>query len=243
MFAGAAEQPPVRVVQERVDLGAHAVAEGFARAYLTWDARHPERHEAAVARFVSAELDAGAGVRLPARGAQRVDWTVVAGDASGQGVRHITVQAGTTRGVVALVVSVARDRRGFHVVPAYPALVGPAPLDSRLRHPAEDAVDVPALEAVARRVMRNFLVGERADLLADLDAQAVVVLPSQRLSLRSVRSVTWARRSSRVAVVVEAGARGGAVLTLRYELEVVRRAGRWLVRSIQSNSISEEVSK
>jgi hypothetical protein len=89
---------------------------------------------------------------------------------------------------------------------------------------------------VAERALSNYLAGDRADLLADLDAGAVVSLPERRLTLREVREVTWAAPSRRLALTVDARspAPDGLDLTLRYELEVARRAGRWLVRSVHS---------
>ena len=51
------------------------------RAYLTWDARNPERHARQVAPYVSRTLDPGAGLQVPERGSQQVLWTAAVQDA------------------------------------------------------------------------------------------------------------------------------------------------------------------
>jgi type II secretory pathway component PulM len=54
------------------DRAVEAFAQGFARAFLTWDAADPERHERAVQRYVSADLDPGAGLAVPQGGRSEV---------------------------------------------------------------------------------------------------------------------------------------------------------------------------
>jgi len=66
------------------------------------------------------------------------------------------------------------------------------------------------------------------------------VLPRRPLRVRSIREVTWAEAGRRVAVVVDTRADDGTEMTLRYELGLVRRHGRWLIRFIQTNPLSRE---
>ena len=114
----------------------------------------------------------------------------------------------------------------------YPALVGPPPVGLDREPIDEDDVADTQLRAVCERAVRNYLAGERGDLVADLDGSAVVSLPDQRLEVRAVEGMTRIGPRS-VAVEVQA-AGSGALWTLRYELEVVRRE-RWYVRAISTD--------
>jgi hypothetical protein len=68
--------------------------------------------------------------------------------------------------------------------------------------PAEEReVGDGALRAVTERALTDHLAGQRTNLLADLDPAAVVSLPTTRLVVRSVRSITKAA-GDRVAVEV-----------------------------------------
>ena len=106
--------------------------------------------------------------------------------------------------------------------------------------PTEQDVDDPELRAVSERAVRNYLAGQRRNLAADLADGAIVALPSKRLTVESVESITWAA-GRRVAVQVRASDAGSATWTLRYELAVVRRE-RWYVRSLHVNPRSKGVS-
>src|SRR5437870_5354461 len=57
------------------DLTAEGFAEAFVRAYLTWDAARPERHERQVRQFTADALEPGAGLSPPEHKEQRVVWT------------------------------------------------------------------------------------------------------------------------------------------------------------------------
>ena len=236
--AGAVE----RVVVDRSagDARFQAFAEAFARAYLEWDAEHPEEQQRAVSRFASTALEPGAGFVPPDSGRQHVTWSRAIGAQRRGGERLVTVVADTSNGPVDLAVPVAQDRRGMLYVSRYPSLLGPSPADTTAEPSPEPPVDDGELRAVARRTVVNFLSGQRANLLADLDRGALVVVPSRRLAVRGVRDVTWAVAHRRVAVVVEARAQDGSEMTLRYELDVVRRAGRWLVRTVSVNPVPKE---
>jgi hypothetical protein len=224
----------LRQAEHGRDLAAESFAEAFTRAYLSWNAADPERHEKNVSAFTSDALEPGAGLSVPAKGAQQVTWTATVRDEAGSRRRRlITVAAETSSGPhYYLSVSVQRDRRGLMAISHYPALVGAPPVDTKA-----DAVDEPEVEdgqlrAVARRAVTNYLRREGENLRADLDSDAVVALPPSRLRVTSISAINWVR-PRRVAIELRAEGRG-ASWTLRYELDVVKR-GRWYVRSIQIN--------
>src|SRR5204863_8353328 len=135
-------------------------------------------------------LDSDGGLQPPAGRNQPVAWTAtIAEDRAG---RHTNVIVAAEAGgeLVYLAVPVERDSRGFLSVPAYPALVGPPAVDTRAEPREEDDVEDPRLQAVAERAVRNFLAGQRQNLLADLTPDAVVSLPGERFRVPSVESVT-----------------------------------------------------
>lgn len=221
------------------DFTAGAVAEEFARAYLTFDGGADE-HARSVARFTSASLPESAGLR-PADGIrQRVLWSSVAGINTDRRGSRVRVLAETTSGPVQLAVHVARDAHGFRTVDELPAWLAAPPIAHRAQSDEEDPVTDGALVAVARRAIANFVSGARANLLADLMPRAVVVVPSRRLRVRRVESVTWVRPRRRVAVTVDATDAAGTRMTLRYEIEVRRVTGRWLVRAIEDTPNGSE---
>jgi hypothetical protein len=232
-IAGPAE--PSRVHQSVADqtIGAESFAEAFVRAYLSWDSTDPERHERQVAAFISDALEPGAGLSVPAHGAQHVLWTAaIADEAISPTRRLVTVAAETTRLPYYVSVSVQRDRRGFMAITGYPALVGAPPVNSKAALGDEPEVEDAPLQAVVRRALANYLSREGDNLRADLDGRAVVALPTGSLKVRSIDALTWARPG---CVAAEVRAEGdGAGWTLRYELGVVKRE-RWYVRSIETN--------
>jgi hypothetical protein len=231
---------PIRS-EPAMDVRAQAVAEAFARAYLSWDSDTPELHERAVGRFVGTATDPSAGLVVPSTGSQRVTWTGVVSDvAAGDRQRTITIAAETTRGPLHLAVPVRRDARGLLYVPAPPAVVGPPALATKGADSPEAEVDDRQLRTVAARVVRNYLAGESDDLAADLHPRAVVSLPDLRLKVRSTDAITWASEPRRVAITVTADAPRGLRLALRYELSVLRLGGRWVVRTIHINPIALE---
>ena len=235
------EQRPVAVrVADAMNLPAGAFAEAFARVYLTWDPSDPERRERLLAGFLSRDLDPDAGMTPSGSRERRVDWTAVASERR-RGSRTIVVVVVEVNGeVIHLAVPVERDERGFLAVAAYPALVGAPATNPDISAPAERDVDDPELRAVAERAVRNYLAGQRRNLAADLADGAIVALPSERLTVESVESITWAA-GRRVAVQVRASDAGASSWTLRYELAVLRRE-RWYVRSLHINPRSKGVS-
>jgi hypothetical protein len=219
------------------DITTQGFAQAFARAYLSWDARDPEQHQRQVAPFLSRSLDGDGGLQVPPRGRQQVLWsTAIQDQPDARRDRVITVAVQTTRPLLYLAVPVHRTERGFLVVRQYPSLVGPPVSDPAVAPPEEPDVTDDGLRAVAQRAITNYLAGERTNLLADLDAGAVVSLPTVTLDVRSVRSITQAARD-RVAVEVSASDATGTQWTLRYELAVVHR-DRWYVRTIQTTPVA-----
>jgi len=228
-----------RVVATR-DLEAEAFAQSFARVYLAWDGSDTPVRERRLSSMFSSALDGQAGVQIPARARQRVRWTTVAGSAPASGGRRVVLAVGTDVGVWQLSVLVARDRAGRLGVPTYPAIVGTPPSSARVDPPTLTPVTSAGLLSVARRVVTNYLQGERENLVADLAPGASVVLPDERLQVRSIGEIGWTPAPRAVRVEVVARRRDGVGLTLAYDLDVVRRAGRWLVRDLLSNPIPKE---
>jgi hypothetical protein len=219
------------------DITAQGFAQAFARAYLSWDARDPGQHQRQVAPFLSGSLDGDGGLQVPARGRQQVLWsTAIQDQPDARRDRVIIVAAQTTRQLLYLAVPVHRTDRGFLVVRQYPSLVGPPVSDPTVAPAEEPDVTDDGLRAVAQRAITNYLAGERTNLLADLDAGAVVSLPTATLDVRSVRSITQAA-PSRIAVELSAADAAGTQWTLRYELAVVHR-DRWYVRTIQTAPVA-----
>ncbi len=234
---------PTRVPQPappRPVTSAAAFAEGFARAYFTYDRDAPDRRDRALAAYMPAsQITAD---ELPRRD-ERVVWSAVAATEPSGGRRLIvTVAVETTSAIRYLAVTVDRDGRGRLFIPSPPALVGPLPVAMEAAPPVEEEVDDAALRAVAARVVKNFLARERDDLVADLDPRAVVSLPHETMRLASVDGLTWTS-GRKVAVAVTASTADGLRLSLRYELGAVRRGGRWLVRTVHVNPAAREAAQ
>lgn len=220
----AGQSPPV-------DIGALAFGEAFARAYLSWNPDAPQLQQAAVARFTSDDLDTGAGVDQ--RESQTVRWASAAGVQRLGRRELVTVEVETDRGGYQLVVPVERDERDRLAVVGYPALVGTVATALSRELPDLAEVADTDLREVIERALRNYIAGQRRNLLADLDPSAVVSLPARPLEVRSVDDISWARRPRRVAVKASV-ADGHTVLTLTYEMAVVR-SDRWYVRAIATD--------
>lgn len=222
----------------RVDFGAAGFAETFARVYLSWDSDRPEHRDRLLASLTAETVDAGAGLQPP----EGVNQTVTSASAVHQERRSattiVTVAAEAGRETVYLAVPVTRDAKGLLYVPAPPAIVGPPVAPRAKRAPEQELVEHPDLVEVATRAVRNYLGRERTNLIADLADDAVVALPDAPLEVENVDGLTWIRRPNRVAVLVDARAAEGTRMSLRYELEVLRVGGRWLVRSIGTNPSS-----
>ncbi len=232
IVAGPPAPPAAPAPAPVADSGAEAFAEGFVRAYLSWDPEDPDAREDELAAYSASELDAGAGVE-PSDEAQTVEWTAtVASRATSPGRQVVTVAARAAGKEWHLAVPVSRDRKGYLVVGAYPALVGAPPVARGEAPVEEDDVENTQLARVAERAVRNYLAGAAENLAADLDPEAVVSLPASAARVATVDAVTRAP-GGRIAVALTAVV-DGARFELRYELEVVKRE-RWYVRSIAAD--------
>lgn len=221
------------------DLAAEGFAALFARAYLTWEAQHPEAREHALAPFVGPGMDADAGLQPPPSGEQRVQWAQVVQQRSPQAGEIVyTVAADTdTAGLLYLTVSVIAKPGGALALAGYPAFVG-----SPASGPAQTSagghlreVSEPALTTVVERALRNYLAGSSSELAADLAPEARVSLPGIELALQSLQSLQWAPGAGAVVALVQAHDQRGASYTLAYELDVLRAQGRWEVSAIQTD--------
>lgn len=193
-----------------------------------------------MARFVGENRALDVALSSQTENAQRVDRTTAVADVGSRRRRTVTIAADTSRGRVHLAVPVARDENGLLFITGAPAIVGPPPASKHPRSRSETEVEDRQLRALAARVVRNFLSGERDDLAADLHSDAVVSLPEMPLRVSSTDAVTWASAPRRVAVQVTAAARRGPRMALRYELSVLRVGGRWVVRTIHTNPVALE---
>ncbi len=221
----------------REDLAAEGFATLFARAYLTWEAQHPEARERALAPFVGSGVDTGAGLQPPPGGEQRVEWTQVVQQRQPlPGEEVYTVAAATdASGLLYVTVSVVRTPSGALALAGYPALVGPPAsgpaqpqLGGRLREVSE-----PALATVVERALRNYLADSPSELAADLAPGTRVSPPGIALALQSLQSLQWAPGAGAVIAVAQAQDQRGAQYTLAYELDVLRAQGRWEISAVQ----------
>jgi hypothetical protein len=219
------------------DLAAEGFATLFARAYLTWEAGHPEAREHALAPFVGSGIDAGAGLQPPASGEQRVQWAQVVQEREPQTGDHVYTVAAQTdaAGLLYLTVSVLRKPGGALALAGYPAFVGPP-----ASGPAQTAsngrlheVSESALSTVVERALRNYLAGSPSELAADLAPGAHLSLPGIELALQSLQSLQWAPGAGAVLALVQAQDQRGTQYTLAYELDVLRAQGRWEIDAIQ----------
>lgn len=224
-----ASVPPIRA-NATADTRMESVAEGFARAYLSWDERRPEARIAAIRMFAPAIArdDVDRYVRGP-RGTQIVLWSAVAADDGEGSARRITVVAQTSSGFTALVVEVRRTATGRIVVADRPAIVGTPPVASAAPDSNQEPLDDDGLQATVTRALTNFLASDRGALAADLLPGSTVVLPAGGLELRAVNDIAWSVPRREVKASVTAALHGGGQLDLTYSVGVVRQAGRWFV--------------
>lgn len=213
-------------------------AQGFARAYLTYEAERPQVRERALAPYTSEAIDAGAGLVPAARRSQAVAWTRVAQNQEAlAGGRIVVVATGIAGETVPLYLAVPVDRieGGAITLSGYPSRVG-APATAQIGPAHRDEVSDEEVLTVAERVVRNYLAGERQNLAADLAPGASVSIPAQQLEVDSVEEIVWAAGidSSAVLATVIAADESGTSWTLTYELGVERLRGRVLVSFIET---------
>jgi len=220
-----------------VDQALEDYAIQFARAYLTYDPVHPEERDRALASLAPAELQGGGGF-APTH-TQTIQWATVAQNQEAlTGGRIVVVAAklSTQPTPVYLAVPIERGGSGVMRVSAYPSLVGPPAVDVSATLPQREEVSDPRVVEVARRVVDNYLAGSARNLAADLAPEASVSLPTLRLQLRTVDSVTWADgpSSGAVLITVDATDTRGGTYTLSYELGVDERDGRVVVTYVET---------
>jgi hypothetical protein len=219
------------------DPGAEGYAALFARRYLTWNAAEPGASERALEPFIGSAMEPDVGLRLPARGEQRVEWAEVVQTREPLAGEHVyTVAAQTdTAGLLYVTVGVVRTVNGSLALAGYPAFVGapasgPASSPGRLREVAD-----PALVTIVERALRNYLGASAGELAADLTSGARVSLPTLALDLQSVQRLDWCPDGRSVLAVVQAQDGRGVQYLLAYELDVVRLQGRWEVSAVQTD--------
>ena len=235
-LAGPPKAPPVPrqadpLVGAQVD--ATGFAQGFARAYLSYDSATPELHQQALAPYIAGLDDADAGFAVPDHGRRSVVWTgAVSALRSGPNTTLVTVAAAYDRSARLdyLAVPVTRLGSGPLAVASLPALVGPPPLAARYQAPQGDDVADAQLGAVVKRALSNYLAGARQNLAADLDRGVKLTLPPRPLALEDVSSLTWLRAGVVAATVAVRDAQHLS-FSLRYGLAVVKR-DRWFVRAL-----------
>src|SRR4051794_31820851 len=154
------------------DLAAEAMAEAFARQYLSDPRQTPMRARLLQRIAPNVELDAPV-----VADAGRAPWTaVVADEPSRTGGRRIVVLAQVAGQMLSLVVPV-RPAPGRVAISGPPAIIGAPATMTSSGLTASDPIDDPGLEATVTRAIKNFLAGRRDNLAADLDRGALVVLP------------------------------------------------------------------
>lgn len=218
------------------DRAAEAYAALFARRYLTWSAAEPQASARALEAFGGPGMEADAGLLLPDSGSQHVEWVeVVQSRVPLRGESVYTVAAQTDPGGLQyLTVAVRREADGALSLAGYPAFVGP-PATAAASPPARAAlVGEPALEAVVRRALGNYLSGSAGELASDLAPGAQVSLPAAPLQALNVERPAWAPGGGAVQVIVQALDGQGVRCTLQYEIDVSREQGRWEVSAIQT---------
>lgn len=236
--AAPVRQTTTRVAGASSSVAATGLAERFAREYMTFipggDAQRRDR----LTKLGLA--DSGAPDDRTGSAASHVEATSIAA-ATRQG-RRVTVTVAVLDGAAwtYLAVPIARTVAGSLFVAGPPAVVGAPHVAVGQLGAVEQEVQDPELSQVARRVVRHYLAADGTDLAADLAPGAAVSLPQTQLRLASVAAVTWVTAGRRVALVAEVRDSAGLRLTLRYELSVVRRSARWLVRTVDVDPTQQE---
>ena len=220
-----------------VDLTAQGFATEFARRYLSWNASEPLADSRSLEPFAGTQMEAAAGLVLPARGSEQVQWAeVVQAREPSAGVHVYTIAAATGgEQLTYLTVPVERTASGALALAAYPAFVGAPASAPAIAPSGSQPISDQALAVVVRRAIGNYLSDSPVELAADLAEGAQVSTPSPGLRLLSVQRLQWAPGGGAVSVVVQAEDRLGARHTLSYELDVTRAQDRWEISAIQTD--------
>jgi hypothetical protein len=224
---------------------ARAFAVDFARAYLSYSPRAPERSAAAVRAFVTP--DVGDSV-LPEFGRRAASRAVVAATVARTAVldgRHALVTVAVDGGRY-LTVPVARDGAGGLVVYDLPSFAAP-PTRAEVAPEAGDPLSGPdedEIGDVLERFFRAFLAGDARELAYFVPTGVRMGALGRRHELVGPVSVMQAagpatgRVRDVLATVRARDVTSGAVYALRYRLRLVR-GDRWLVAELNDATRKE----
>ena len=247
----AGQEPPPRAPASRAVAAswpgdeARAFAVDFARAYLTYSPRHPERYAREVLPFVSRDVAGLIVPRFARRGSRQVvQNAVVARAAAVDDARALVTVAATVVGRDAstryLTVPVARDASGGLAVYDLPSFSAPPSRGQTQAVELEpvSGADAAEMQDVLTRFLRAFLAGRSADLEYFVPAGVRIGALAQRyelVGLDSVEQVGSGNGGSRLVVATvrarDVGSR--AVYSLRYRVRLVRR-DRWFVAAVNT---------
>jgi hypothetical protein len=218
------------------DRGAEGYAVLFARRYLTWSALDPSSRTEALQGFRGGAVEGDAGVVLPAKGSETVEWAEVVQAREPTAGEHVyTVAAETSAlGLQYLTVAVTRLSGGLELS-GYPAFVGAPATAAADGHGRLIPVGDPSLQVVVRRALANYLAGSLSELSADLSAGARVAMPRVSLQLLELVSLSWSADRRSVLALLTASDPHGVRYTLEYEADVLRIQGRWEIAAIQTD--------
>lgn len=221
-----------------IDDEARALAEEFARAYLTWDASKPEQRVARLRRLAPELADDVDGSSLALVGRQSVVWSAIAGDERSGSRRRVTVLVDTGHDVLSLGVPLSRGADGRLQIADFPAVVAAPSVTDERDAPVLAPVSDDSLVATATRALRSYLRRRGDALSADLLPGAVVALPDEALGSVAVDEIEWVAPDRELRVELRAKWRNAGELRLTYAMGVARQAGRWFVRWIGTKQTS-----
>ena len=224
---------------------ARAFAVDFARAYLSYSPRYPQRYARGVLGFVSPDVADSVVPRFAQRDSRQMVQNALVAHVERQDDRRALVTVAATlaaRSVSTryLTVPVARDGRGGLTVYDLPSFVAPPPrAQVRLPEPEPlSGIERAEIEDVLTRFFRAFLAGRQGDLEYFVPAGVRIGAVGQPYELAGLDSVAQdgpaAGRVRSVLVTVRArDPEAGAVYPLRYRVRLVRR-DRWYVAAVNA---------
>jgi hypothetical protein len=228
------------------DDAARSFATDFARAYLTWSPQHPDRYEAALRPFVSAEISSIVVPSFAEDAPRQVVQTTSIARVVALDNTHalVTVAAAVATPAVVtryLTVPIARDSAGGLAVDDLPSLAAP-PARAQLAEPETQqlsSADQQQIGDALEHFLGAYLEGRSGDL-------AYFVPPGVRIealaggyelagmsSLVAVGPVTGDTRTVLVTVRAK-DAESRVEYPLRYRVRLVRR-DRWYVAAINAS--------
>jgi hypothetical protein len=249
------DRAPVRHEAREVAAGwpddaARAFALGFARAYLTFDPKHPAAYSEALGRFVSPDVAEAIVPQFERRDARQVVDDVAVAQAAVVDDRHALITVAVTlAGEHAvsrhLTVPVARDGEGGLVVSDLPSFASP-PLPGHDSAPELEPLTGAArveVEDVLTRFFDAFLAGDSAQLEYLVPAGVRIGAleePHELVALGSIAQLSGddARERTVVAAIRARDVATGAIYGLRYRLRLVR-GDRWYVAAVNQTTPKE----